>query len=314
MPTLDSSHELALFFLQLLDQSVDNDAGDCTIEFADLMMLLAAQFWNQLDDFFELFLEPSYQGADAVDKAVGFLARPSCKLASSALKFDDGDGSMPHQYELPHKATLAECSPPSALFIERKIVEHVFVGEALRALWRRGVIDVEVLRGEFDAHGYDLVIERGKTVRHIQFKTGVRDRPRRVSVAFALAEKPSGCVIWIQVDNGLEMRRLWWLGAEPEKPLPKLGNRLSQGIGRTRDGTRPLREKYRVINGSQFRAIDTLDEILEKLFGPLPTGLGDGGFRNMHRTRRTSLETPAKSRSVLMSVWFIFSTMPPTKV
>src|ERR1700722_12179872 len=80
--------------------------------------------------------------------------------------------------------------------LREKIVEHVFVGEALRTLWRHGVFDAEVLRSEFDAHGYDLVMGRGKVVRHIQFKTGVRDRPQKVSVALALADKPSGCVIW----------------------------------------------------------------------------------------------------------------------
>jgi hypothetical protein len=37
--------------------------------------------------------------------------------------------------------------------LREHIVEHVFVGEALRALWRRGVVDAEVLRSDFDAHG-----------------------------------------------------------------------------------------------------------------------------------------------------------------
>lgn len=139
------------------------------------------------------------------------------------------------------------------------------MGEALRTLWRRGVFDVQILRSEFDAHGYDLVMERGKIVRHIQFKTGVRDKPQRVSVSSALAERPSGCVIWIQVDNGLNMRRFWWLGGGPQEPLPPLGDRLYRRIGHPR-------EKLRVVNTSQFRPINTLDEVLETLFGPLPTG------------------------------------------
>lgn len=104
--------------------------------------------------------------------------------------------------------------------LREKIVEHVFVGEALRSLWRRGVFDVEVLRSEFDAYGYDLVMGRGEVVRHIQFKTGVRIKPSRVSISSALAKKPSGCVIWIQVDNGLDMRRFWWFGGQPGEPLP----------------------------------------------------------------------------------------------
>lgn len=115
-------------------------------------------------------------------------------------------------------------------------------------------------------------MERGKVVRHIQFKTGVRNKPQRVSVPSALAEKPSGCVIWIQVDNGLSMKRFWWLGAGPHEPLPPLGDRLSKRIARTKDGIRQPRERHRVVNGSQFRQIDTLDEVLETLFGSLPTG------------------------------------------
>ncbi|WP_292295075.1 hypothetical protein [Marivita sp.] len=37
--------------------------------------------------------------------------------------------------------------------LRERIAEHVFVGEALRTLWRLGIHDVEVLRSEFDAHG-----------------------------------------------------------------------------------------------------------------------------------------------------------------
>lgn len=156
--------------------------------------------------------------------------------------------------------------------LREKIVEHVFVGEALRALWRRGVFDAEVLRSEFDAHGYDLVMGRAEIVRHIQFKTGVRDKPARISVPVALASKPSGCVIWIQVDNRLEMRRFWWFGGLPGEPLPPLGERVARRIGRTAEGVRPLREGHRVLNGAAFQMIETLDGVLEALFGTLPTG------------------------------------------
>jgi hypothetical protein len=72
--------------------------------------------------------------------------------------------------------------------LRERIVEHVFVGDALRTLWRRGVVDVEVLRPEFDAHGYDLVMARGPIVRHIQFKSGTSRKPVDVSVSQALAE------------------------------------------------------------------------------------------------------------------------------
>jgi hypothetical protein len=35
--------------------------------------------------------------------------------------------------------------------LRERIVEHVFVGDVLRTLWKRGVTDVEILRPEFDA-------------------------------------------------------------------------------------------------------------------------------------------------------------------
>lgn len=47
--------------------------------------------------------------------------------------------------------------------LRERIVEHVFVGEALRNLWRRGIADVEVLRSEFDAHGYDLIMRGARS-------------------------------------------------------------------------------------------------------------------------------------------------------
>ncbi|HEX3673682.1 MAG TPA: hypothetical protein VHU87_05365 [Rhizomicrobium sp.] len=57
--------------------------------------------------------------------------------------------------------------------LREKIVEHVFIGEALRMLWRKKIFDAEILRSEFDAFGYDLVLERGDTTRHVQLKSGL---------------------------------------------------------------------------------------------------------------------------------------------
>ena len=55
---------------------------------------------------------------------------------------------------------ITEEAAPHAIHstLREQIVEHVFVGDVLRRLWQRGVTDVEVLRSEFDAGGYDLVV------------------------------------------------------------------------------------------------------------------------------------------------------------
>src|SRR5436190_23886027 len=103
--------------------------------------------------------------------------------------------------------------------LRERIIEHVFVGDALRELWKDGISDVEILRSEFDAHGYDLVMSRGAIVRHVQFKASTHRKPVRVSISRSLFEKPSGCVIWIKVSPDLDLKPFYWLGGEPGRPL-----------------------------------------------------------------------------------------------
>jgi hypothetical protein len=152
--------------------------------------------------------------------------------------------------------------------LRERIIEHVFVGDALRALWRHGIVDVEVLRSEFDTHGYDLVMARGRVVRHIQFKTGTAKKPGDVSVALSLADKPSGCVIWICVSPDLKIGPYFWFGGKPGEPLPPIshyGNPLR--ATRNKDGVRPARRNHRAIPASEFRLLPSLDDVLEALFG-----------------------------------------------
>jgi hypothetical protein len=154
--------------------------------------------------------------------------------------------------------------------LRERIVEHVFVGDALRALWRRGVFDVEVLRSEFDAHGYDLVMTRGRNVRHIQFKTGTARKPGDVSVALALADKPSGCVIWIHVASDLGLGPFFWFGGKPGKSLPPIADYpIPLRPTHNKEGQRPPRQNHRSVPASEFQGFPTLDDVLEALFGPV---------------------------------------------
>jgi hypothetical protein len=132
--------------------------------------------------------------------------------------------------------------------LREKVVEHVFVGDALRLLWKNEVLNVEVLRSEFDAYGYDLVMARDKIVRHIQFKTGRSNKPAGVSVAQTLGKKPSGCVIWIRVTDKLEMGPYFWFGDKPGKPLPDI-DKYEVPLRPTynKAGVRPPRPNHRLI-------------------------------------------------------------------
>jgi len=156
--------------------------------------------------------------------------------------------------------------------LRERIVEHVFVGDALRRLWQRGVRDVEVLRSEFDAGGYDLVMGRGRIVRHIQFKTVlVGGRAASTTVSLKLREKPSGCVVWIVVTPDLTLDSFLWLGGPPGEPLPDIGGLpVARHTKADTVGVKAQRVNHRVVPRGRFEVLPSLDAVLLRLFGPLP--------------------------------------------
>jgi hypothetical protein len=155
--------------------------------------------------------------------------------------------------------------------LRERIVEHVFVGDALRRLWQRGVTDVEVLRSEFDAGGYDLVMSYRKVVRHIQLKTVMANgKAAHTKVNLKLMEKPSGCVIWIILTPELNLQSYLWFGGPPGKPLPDIGGmKVAKHTKGNAEGVKAERRNLRIVPRSQFKRLDTIDALLSQLFGPL---------------------------------------------
>jgi len=152
--------------------------------------------------------------------------------------------------------------------LRERVVEHVFVGEALRTLWRWGIVNVEVLRSEFDAHGYDLVMARRRIVRHIQFKTGAAKKPGDVSVARTLGSKPSGCVIWIHVTPDLEMGPYFWFGGAHGQPLPPIEQyEIPRRATHNSQGERPPRQNHRLVPGAMFEQLVDFEDVLARLLG-----------------------------------------------
>lgn len=152
--------------------------------------------------------------------------------------------------------------------LRERIVEHVFVGDALRRLWQLGVTDVEILRSEFDAGGYDLVMSHRDVVRHIQFKTimvGGKAAHTKVSM-----EKPSGCVVWIMLSPELKLEAYLWFGGHPGKSLPDVRKmKVAKHTKGNAKGIKAERPNLRIVPRSQFEKLGTLDELLGRLFGPL---------------------------------------------
>jgi len=82
--------------------------------------------------------------------------------------------------------------------LRERIVEHVFVGDVLRTLWRRGITDVEIVWPEFDAHGYDVVMSRGPTSQPASIApdlaSSVHHQKRRIHGAAPLSRIECSCL------------------------------------------------------------------------------------------------------------------------
>ena len=153
--------------------------------------------------------------------------------------------------------------------LRERIVEHLFIGDVLRRLWQHRITDIEILRSEFDAGGYDLVLSHRNIVRHIQFKTvGVSAKASPTKISLKLAEKPSGCVILIVVTPCLILDSYLWFGDEPGKPLPGIDAlKIAKHNKGTAKGIKNDRPNHRTLPRNRFVRLATLDDVIERLFG-----------------------------------------------
>jgi hypothetical protein len=71
----------------------------------------------------------------------------------------------------PGNDRLADPSHYAESSARENLIEHVFLGELLRGLWRKNVRDLEGLRPEVDSGGYELALEFKGVTRHVQLKS-----------------------------------------------------------------------------------------------------------------------------------------------
>lgn len=153
--------------------------------------------------------------------------------------------------------------------LRENIIEHLFAGELLRRLWQRDILDAEILKSEFDAGGYDLVLSCRNVTRHIQLKVSRHYGSRSdVNVSKRLAEKPSGCVVWIIVDDDLNFQGYRWFGDSLGGPLPSIAEmKVLKHTKANAQGVKNERTGHRVIKQSNFERLDHMDKLLERLLG-----------------------------------------------
>jgi hypothetical protein len=150
------------------------------------------------------------------------------------------------------------------------LLEHLFAGEVMKLLWQRGDWRLEVLKPQVDDGGYDLVLEANSIIRHIQLKASFRGSTvHKTKINAALAAKPSGCVVFLWFDkNTLDLGPFAFFGAAPGKPLPDIsGLKTARHTKGNALGVKSERANIRTILLSKFERVDTIDQIVTRLFG-----------------------------------------------
>ena len=150
------------------------------------------------------------------------------------------------------------------------LLEHLFIGALLRVLWCRGPVRAEVMKPQVDDAGYDLVVESGGTIRHIQLKSSFSAaRTASQKVHLRLGEKPSSCVTWIVFDpQTMQIGPSRWFGSPPGKPLPDLERfRVARHTKGDASGHKAERPMLRVVPKSAFEELHSMEEVAKRLFG-----------------------------------------------
>jgi hypothetical protein len=151
-----------------------------------------------------------------------------------------------------------------------RLLEHVFIGDLLRRLWVLGYRDAEVLKPEVDQSGYDVVLECGGISRHVQLKASHDvSKTAKVSVHVGLADKPSGCVLWILFDEKtLHLGPFLWFGGAPGEKLPDIsGLKVGRRTTPNSTGQNPERPNIRCLPKPKFEKIQDFDGVIKRLFG-----------------------------------------------
>lgn len=151
-----------------------------------------------------------------------------------------------------------------------KLIEHLFIGELLKINWMTDKCDLEVGKPEVDNSGYDVILESNNAIRHVQLKASyVGGATSQQKVHLKLADKPSGCVIWIYFDkDSLDLGPFLYYGGKPGKQLPSIETKkVARHTKSDQEGYKAKRPNIRVLNKGDFKRHETIRDIYHALFG-----------------------------------------------
>jgi len=162
-------------------------------------------------------------------------------------------------------------SNPSADSVYReRLFEHQLIWELMRYAWRHDNAGLEVSQPAIDRSGHDLVLEARGVTRHVQLKTSWADgKARGQNVHLGLVGKPSGCVVWMRVDEtDMTCQSFLFFGGAPREPLPSLeACRVAKHTRKNGSGTKGERPNLRTVPRTRFRFVADVAELYATLFG-----------------------------------------------
>lgn len=153
--------------------------------------------------------------------------------------------------------------------LREKVLERVFLTELSKVLLIDFGTPFEVLRSEFDANGYDVVVEARGIIRHLQLKaTRMGGKRASVDVNLALADKPGGCVIWFMADPAtLAIGPFYWLGGAPGERLTIPAGSVARHSRANAAGFKAERRALRRVPMGRFDRMATMEDVATSLFG-----------------------------------------------
>jgi len=177
--------------------------------------------------------------------------------------------ALPAQTTPPSPANVEGSAHSTDSSLREQALGHIFLGQLLAFMWRKGTRDIEVLKSEVDRGGYDVVLEANGFIRHLQLKSSFcGSKVREVDASTRLLRKPGGCILWLEFDHdSLAIERFYWYGGPPGMPLPDLGSRISRHSKGNSHGEKNERPIHRVLTRGRFEALADIREVAEKLFG-----------------------------------------------
>ena len=147
-------------------------------------------------------------------------------------------------------------------------VEYIFLGSLCSYAWENNRF-LEVARSKTDAFGYDLVLSSGSVTRHVQLKASRSlGKTSRQKINKALGQKPSGCVIWVKInDDTLAPEIFGWPGGAPGDRMSDFGTRIAKHTKANAQGVKNLRPNIREVGWGEFKHFSTIGEVFVALFG-----------------------------------------------